>query len=70
MPSWPTRDDWAPTSRWPTRRAADDDAGARTADDAKLEALGKLSPRVPLVVDHGLMLVRVRPAPRRAFSPR
>ena len=39
----------------------DDDAGARTADDAKLEALGKLSPRVPLVVDHGLMLVRVRP---------
>ena len=38
-----------------------DEDGARTADDAKLEALGKLSPRVPLVVDHGLMLVRVRP---------
>jgi D-alanyl-D-alanine carboxypeptidase/D-alanyl-D-alanine-endopeptidase (penicillin-binding protein 4) len=40
----------------------DADAAARTADDAKLEALGKLSPRVPLVVDHGLMLVRIRPA--------
>ena len=40
----------------------DGDAAARTADDAKLEALGKLSPRVPLVVDHGLMLVRIRPA--------
>jgi D-alanyl-D-alanine carboxypeptidase/D-alanyl-D-alanine-endopeptidase (penicillin-binding protein 4) len=38
------------------------DAAGRTADDAKLEALGKLSPRVPLVVDHGLMLVRIRPA--------
>jgi serine-type D-Ala-D-Ala carboxypeptidase/endopeptidase (penicillin-binding protein 4) len=43
---------------------ADDDAapGGATSDDAKLEALGKLSPRVPLVVNHGLMLVRVRPA--------
>jgi D-alanyl-D-alanine carboxypeptidase/D-alanyl-D-alanine-endopeptidase (penicillin-binding protein 4) len=40
----------------------DGDSAARTADDAKLEALGKLSPRVPLVVDHGLMLVRIRPA--------
>jgi serine-type D-Ala-D-Ala carboxypeptidase/endopeptidase (penicillin-binding protein 4) len=39
----------------------DDDPGARTPDDARLEVLGKLSPRVPLVVDHGLMLVRVRP---------
>ena len=37
-------------------------AAGRNDDDAKLEALGKLSPRVPLVVDHGLMLVRVRPA--------
>jgi D-alanyl-D-alanine carboxypeptidase/D-alanyl-D-alanine-endopeptidase (penicillin-binding protein 4) len=37
-------------------------AGRNDDDDAKLEALGKLSPRVPLVVDHGLMLVRVRPA--------
>jgi len=36
-------------------------AAGRNDDDAKLEALGKLSPRVPLVVDHGLMLVRVRP---------
>jgi serine-type D-Ala-D-Ala carboxypeptidase/endopeptidase (penicillin-binding protein 4) len=43
---------------------ADDDAaaGGATTDDAKLEALGKLSPRVPLVVNHGLLLVRVRPA--------
>src|SRR5579863_10250316 len=43
---------------------ADDDAaaGGATSDDAKLESLGKLSPRVPLVVNHGLMLVRVRPA--------
>ncbi len=42
----------------------DDDgaANAVTSDDAKLEALGKLSPRVPLVVNHGLMMVRVRPA--------
>jgi D-alanyl-D-alanine carboxypeptidase/D-alanyl-D-alanine-endopeptidase (penicillin-binding protein 4) len=36
--------------------------GVATSDDAKLESLGKLSPRVPLVVNHGLMLVRVRPA--------
>jgi D-alanyl-D-alanine carboxypeptidase/D-alanyl-D-alanine-endopeptidase (penicillin-binding protein 4) len=34
---------------------------ASAADDAKLEALGKLSPRVPLVVNHGLMTVRIRP---------
>jgi PBP4 family serine-type D-alanyl-D-alanine carboxypeptidase len=42
----------------------EDDAGAagNGADDAKLEALGKLSPRVPLVVDHGIMMVRIRPA--------
>jgi D-alanyl-D-alanine carboxypeptidase/D-alanyl-D-alanine-endopeptidase (penicillin-binding protein 4) len=38
-----------------------DEAGP--SDDATLAApLGKLSPRAPLVVDHGLMLVRVRPA--------
>ena len=50
---------------------ADDDAaaGVATSDDAKLEALGKLSPRVPLVVNHGLMLVRVRPG-RGAGPPR
>jgi D-alanyl-D-alanine carboxypeptidase/D-alanyl-D-alanine-endopeptidase (penicillin-binding protein 4) len=36
--------------------------GVATSDDARLESLGKLSPRVPLVVNHGLMLVRVRPA--------
>jgi D-alanyl-D-alanine carboxypeptidase/D-alanyl-D-alanine-endopeptidase (penicillin-binding protein 4) len=43
---------------------SDDTAAAPGAgdDDAKLEALGKLSPRVPLVVDHGLMTVRIRPA--------
>jgi D-alanyl-D-alanine carboxypeptidase/D-alanyl-D-alanine-endopeptidase (penicillin-binding protein 4) len=44
---------------------ADDDGASATAahdDDAKLEALGQLSPRVPLVVNHGLMLVRIRPA--------
>ncbi|HLK91718.1 MAG TPA: D-alanyl-D-alanine carboxypeptidase/D-alanyl-D-alanine-endopeptidase [Polyangia bacterium] len=42
---------------------ADEDGGAASAtDDAKLEALGKLSPRVPLVVNHGLMTVRIRPA--------
>ncbi len=42
----------------------EDDTGAagNSADDAKLEALGKLSPRVPLVVDHGIMMVRIRPA--------
>src|SRR5262249_51626427 len=40
----------------------DDTAAAPSDDDAKLEALGKLSPRVPLVVDHGLMTVRIRPA--------
>jgi D-alanyl-D-alanine carboxypeptidase/D-alanyl-D-alanine-endopeptidase (penicillin-binding protein 4) len=42
---------------------ADDDGAtaAVSSDDAKLESLGKLSPRVPLVVNHGLMLVRVRP---------
>jgi D-alanyl-D-alanine carboxypeptidase/D-alanyl-D-alanine-endopeptidase (penicillin-binding protein 4) len=39
--------------------AADDD---ETEIDATRDApLGKLSPRVPLVVNHGLMLVRVRP---------
>ncbi len=44
--------------------AVDDAEGgtASAADDAKLEALGKLSPRVPLVVNHGLMTVRIRPA--------
>jgi D-alanyl-D-alanine carboxypeptidase/D-alanyl-D-alanine-endopeptidase (penicillin-binding protein 4) len=44
--------------------AADDQDGtsASADDDAKLEALGKLSPRVPLVVNHGLMTVRIRPA--------
>ncbi len=36
----------------------DDDASAATAD----ESPGKLSPRVPLVVNHGLMLIRVRPS--------
>jgi D-alanyl-D-alanine carboxypeptidase/D-alanyl-D-alanine-endopeptidase (penicillin-binding protein 4) len=42
---------------------ADDDPGAAPSpDDAKLEALGTLSPRVPLVVNHGLMTVRIRPA--------
>ena len=41
---------------------ADEPGAGRNDEDAKLEALGKLSPRVPLVVDHGLMLVRVRPA--------
>ena len=41
----------------------DDGASAATRrDDAKLESLGQLSPRVPLVVNHGLMLVRIRPA--------
>jgi D-alanyl-D-alanine carboxypeptidase/D-alanyl-D-alanine-endopeptidase (penicillin-binding protein 4) len=40
---------------------ADDDSVGEA--DAMAEApLGKLSPRVPLVVNHGLMLVRVRPA--------
>jgi D-alanyl-D-alanine carboxypeptidase/D-alanyl-D-alanine-endopeptidase (penicillin-binding protein 4) len=40
--------------------AADDDG--KTESDASRDApLGKLSPRVPLVVNHGLMLVRVRP---------
>jgi D-alanyl-D-alanine carboxypeptidase/D-alanyl-D-alanine-endopeptidase (penicillin-binding protein 4) len=42
--------------------SADEPGASRNDDDAQLEALGKLSPRVPLVVDHGLMLVRVRPA--------
>ncbi len=41
--------------------AAADDAGG--PEDAGAEAaLGRLSPRAPLVVNHGLMLVRVRPA--------
>ncbi len=44
--------------------ATEDEAGlaGNGGDDAKLEALGKLSPRVPLVVDHGIMMVRIRPA--------
>ena len=62
-PWWPTRGRRAPTSRSSTRRRPTTRrSGGRSADDAKLEALGKLSPRVPLVVNHGLMLVRVRPA--------
>ncbi|HVV50934.1 MAG TPA: D-alanyl-D-alanine carboxypeptidase/D-alanyl-D-alanine-endopeptidase [Polyangia bacterium] len=41
----------------------DDGGGApATPDDAKLEALGTLSPRVPLVVNHGLVKIRIRPA--------
>jgi D-alanyl-D-alanine carboxypeptidase/D-alanyl-D-alanine-endopeptidase (penicillin-binding protein 4) len=41
--------------------AADDDAVAAEAPATPDTPLSKLSPRVPLVVNHGLMLIRVRP---------
>jgi D-alanyl-D-alanine carboxypeptidase/D-alanyl-D-alanine-endopeptidase (penicillin-binding protein 4) len=46
--------------------AEDSDAGqgeddGPSADASAAAAVGKLSPRVPLVVNHGLILVRVRP---------
>jgi len=51
----------------PRRVGADEPiADAESPDEAPVEATedtppGKLSPRVPLVVNHGLMLIRVRP---------
>ena len=55
--SWPIRAASAPTSRSPTPRRADEEPVDATEDTPP----GKLSPRVPLVVNHGLMLIRVRP---------
>jgi D-alanyl-D-alanine carboxypeptidase/D-alanyl-D-alanine-endopeptidase (penicillin-binding protein 4) len=48
--------------------AADDDAVAAEAPATPDTPLSKLSPRVPLVVNHGLMLIRVRPG-AEAGSP-
>ncbi len=46
-------------------RVEDEDSAGDTdtpdADAARDAALGKLSPRVPLLVNHGIILVRVRP---------
>ena len=51
----------------PRRIGSDEPTGdAESSDDEPVDATentppGKLSPRVPLVVNHGLMLIRVRP---------
>ena len=60
-PWWPIRAGSAPTSRSSTRRDRPATRTPSDADAARDAPLGKLSPRVPLVVNHGLMLVRVRP---------